>query len=152
MTQKIVFFDLDGGLAHFIGGLKEIIRDPPEMFEKDFFLNLEPTEGSKDFMDWALDQPYLRIYIASKPSILNMWSTIEKYQWVNKHFYRLIWSVNLVCDKELLRGDLLVDDEHETWGHKFKGDFFHFDNKNTKESFEKLKVYIEEKYKLKEES
>ena len=33
----------------------------------------------------------------------------------------------LVCDKALLRGDVLIDDDAERWGPVFKGQFIHFD-------------------------
>ena len=140
--KKVVFLDMDGVLANFEGALKEVIHDPPEMFQKDFFLNLEPMEGSKEFVDWAFQQDYLRLYIGSKPAVKNLWSTIEKYWWIEKHFPKLLKKMVLVCDKGLLRGDVLVDDDHARWGHKFHGLFFHFDRNKPKEEFERLKAEL----------
>jgi 5'(3')-deoxyribonucleotidase len=138
VRKLTVFLDLDGVLADFEGSLKEIVKDPPEMFVKGFFRNLEPHKGAKEFVDWALKQSHFKLYIATKPSTKNLWSTIEKYKWVQEHFPYLLKRIMLTCDKGLLLGDILVDDDIKQWGKKFKGEFFHFDKDDPKKSWIKL--------------
>lgn len=136
--KKIVFLDMDGVLANFEGALAQIIQDPPEMFLPGFFRNLKPMEGAKEAIAILLANPRLDIYIGSKPSSKNTLSATEKMDWVAEHFPALKDRIVLVCDKSLLRGHFLIDDDVGLWGHKFKGAFFHFDRNKPKEEWTRV--------------
>jgi 5'(3')-deoxyribonucleotidase len=145
--KVVLLLDMDGVLADFEGSLREVVHDPPEMFQKDFFLNLQVKPGAKEFVEWAMAQPSLEVYIASKPLTWKVfYSATEKMEWVNKNLPSLNGRVNLVCNKGLLLGDILVDDDDEAWKGKFMGEFFHFDKANPAESFKKLKEHLQLQY------
>lgn len=145
--KKIVYVDMDGVLADFWGGVGDSSpripnSDPPAMFEKGFFFNLEPTPGSKEAIATLLQFKGLSVYIASKPSTKNLWSTIEKYQWLQVHFPDLFQKVFLTCDKGHLNGDYLIDDDVHRWKPKFKGKFLHFNELKPEESWKWIVEYL----------
>lgn len=85
--------------------------------EKHFFANLLPMEGATsgphdNILRFFLDRGY-DVRICSSPSTENKTCASDKTEWVKRHFgdefaRRLI----LTKDKTLVRGDLLIDDNH----------------------------------------
>lgn len=141
--KKVVFLDLDGVLADFEGAIANVVRDPPEMFVPGFFRNLKVMPGAHKAVAQLLSNPDLEVYIGSKPTTGNLHSTIEKYEWVAIQFPRLLKRIVLVCNKALLRGDFLVDDDKDRWAHKFQGTFLHFDKTKPEESWQRVVEYLE---------
>lgn len=137
--KRTVFLDMDGVLADFDGAITSGVDwDPPEMFEPGFFRNLKVMPGAKEAVAKLLANPDLEVYIGSKPTTKNLSSFTEKAAWIEEHFPDLLKRIILVCDKKLLNGDILIDDDLKTWGHVFKGQFIHFDRHNSEESWKKI--------------
>jgi 5'(3')-deoxyribonucleotidase len=130
VKKLVVFIDMDGVLADFDSQIDPIykFKEPPQMFEKGFYRSLPVMDGAKEAIKTLLDCPYLNVYIASKPTIKNLHSTVEKYEWIQEHFPELLSKIFLTCDKRLLKGDILIDD-HKRWS-KFDGSFVYFKNWN----------------------
>jgi 5'(3')-deoxyribonucleotidase len=142
MKIYTVGIDMDGVLADFDSAIKSgVKKDPPEMFRKGFFRKLKPIPGAKVAINQLIKLPHLKLYIASKPSTKNLWSTIEKYQWIEEHFPRLLNRIFLACDKHFLRMDYLIDDDLKRWG-KFPGTFLHFDRKQPILSWIKISQHL----------
>ena len=143
--KLVLFLDMDGVLFNFHHGIKDPTKwNPPEMFEKGFFLNRPVNPGAKEFVEWAMSQTYLDVFIASKPLTEKVfYSATEKMEAVSLHFPALVEKMMLVADKGYILGDMLVDDDDWRWKDKFKGEFFQFDRDNTAESFKKLKELLE---------
>lgn len=127
---------MDGVLANFDAAIKNHIPDPPEMFVPGFFRNLAVHDGAKKAVAALLANKNLDIYIGSKATSEAPNCATEKFEWIAEHFPALKKRIVLVCDKKLLRGDVLVDDDIKRWGHKFVGQFIHFDRWHPKESWE----------------
>jgi len=142
--MRIIYLDMDGVMADFDGALPPAQRrqpgknnwDPPAMFEPGFFRGLPLMPGAKDGVAALLTDPNLDVYVGSKPTTKNTLSATEKYQWIGEHFPGLLKKIVLVCDKGLLRGDVLVDDDAERWQGKFVGEFIHFDRDRPAESWD----------------
>lgn len=137
--SKVVFVDLDGVMADFDGAVTSgVENDPPEMFVAGFFRNLKVMEGAKEAIEILMANPNLEIYVGSKPTYKNTKCATEKFDWIQEHFPALKKRMVLVCDKKLLRGDFLIDDDVKRWGHKFKGAFIHFDRFKPKQEWARI--------------
>ena len=140
LKKKIIFIDMDGVLANFEGGLKEIVQDPPEMWEPGFFRNLEVMPGAKEAVEALIANPKYKVYIGSKHFSGTDYCASEKMGWLRENFPKLIKRVVLVCDKKLLRGDYLIDDDLR-W-KDFEGEFIHFNKHKPKEQWEEILEYL----------
>lgn len=136
--KKIVYLDMDGVLADFDAAITNHVPDPPEMFVPGFFRNLAVMDGAKEGVAALLANKNLEVYIGSKATSKATNCATEKMEWIKEHFPALLRHMVLVCDKKLLRGDVLVDDDIKRWGHKFQGQFIHFDRENPKKSWENV--------------
>lgn len=143
MSKKILYLDMDGVLADFDGRIKEIC---PELYTSEefdtydkksdkidiivsrqprFFETLEPMDGAID----AVKQLFslYDVYFLSTP----MWAVPESFMgkriWLEKHFgddakKKLV----LTHRKDLVIGDILVDDRLKNGAGEFKGKHIHF--------------------------
>lgn len=96
------------------------------MFEPGFFRRLPIIPGAVEGVAALMANKKLDVYIGSKHSTKARGSASEKIEWVEEHFPALLKRMVLVCDKSLLRGDVLVDDDAKRWKRKFVGKFIHF--------------------------
>lgn len=130
---------MDGPLADFDSAITSGVKnDPPEMFVPGFFRNLKVVEGAKEAVAELLKNDRLQVYIGSKPTYKNTLCATEKMDWIQEHFPDLKKRIVLVCDKKLLRGNFLIDDDVERWGPKFKGGFIHFDRTKPKQEWQRI--------------
>lgn len=135
----VVFLDMDGVMADFEAALPAGFGwDPPEMFVPGFFRNLPVMAGAKEAIAALMADPTLDVYVGSKHTSKVTTCASEKMEWIKEHFPPLLRKVVLVCDKGLLRGDVLVDDDLERWKGKFDGKFIHFDQRKPRESWERV--------------
>lgn len=147
VTEKyIVYLDMDGPLADFFGALGRSVEpheEPLEIYEKDFYTNMPVTKGALEAVHKLLAAEHLEVYIASKPITRNFlkdtpaYCPSEKYEWVFNHFPTLIRKIFLTCNKNLLRGHYLIDDQPNKWDD-FEGEILAFDNHNPVKSWEKI--------------
>ena len=146
--KKICYLDMDGVLANFSGAIDKdyVGRNPPQMFEKGFFRNLEVMPGAKEAVAELITMPGIEVFIATKPTTKNLYCATEKYEWVNEHFPSLLFKMFLTCNKGHLNGDYLIDDEPATWGKKFQGTFMVFNEKDPEGSWKEILSYLR-KYK-----
>jgi 5'(3')-deoxyribonucleotidase len=147
MYRKTVFIDMDGVLAHWPPALSK--RNPTEMHEKNFFRSLGVQPGAKEAIEELLKLKDLDIYIASKHAVNKVGPTqyclSEKVEWVAEHFPALTRKMFLVCNKLLLKGDYLIDDDMR-W-KDFPGTFLHFTENTPEQSWTNIVTYFKEKYK-----
>jgi len=138
MKKKIVYLDMDGVLADFFAHIapEHNFYNPPEMFKKGFFRNLPIVPGAKEGVAALLANPNLNVYIATKHTSKNFDCATEKVEWINEHFPALIKKMFMVCDKEHLNGDFLIDDDKKWDG--FPGEFIHFDEHNPEKAWAKV--------------
>jgi 5'(3')-deoxyribonucleotidase len=110
------------------------------MFVPGFFRNLKVMPGSKEGIEALLDNPKLRVYIGTKHTTKTDYSPSEKCGWVREHFPKLLKKMFIVTDKNLLRGDYLIDDD-KRW-QDFEGEFIHFDKTKPEEEWKRIVEYL----------
>lgn len=143
MKPKIVYIDMDGVIANFAKGAgikpgSPLDTDPPAMFEKGFYRNLEVMPGAKVTINVLETYPELEVHIASKPTTKNLYCATEKFEWIQEHFPNFLRGrTHIIQNKGLLIGDYLIDDDKK-WEPLFKGKFILFDETNPADSWLKV--------------
>jgi len=127
MTEKILYFDMDGVLADFQGYVAQNPPDPDvEVDEIDgLFAQLEPIEGAIDAFNILFE--HFDCYILSTAPWGNVSAWSDKREWVERYLgeaakKRLILSHN----KHLNMGDYLIDDRTANGAGQFTGEHIHF--------------------------
>ena len=136
--RKRVYVDMDGVLCdywkRFYELQNEYIKLPQTTY--GFYTSLEPIPGAIESFRW-LEERY-DVYILTRPSYQNPLCYTEKRVWVEKHFGLETTKKLIICwDKELLRGDYLIDD-HD---YRFDGELIRFGTDEFRD-WEKVKEYL----------
>lgn len=128
---KEIGVDMDDVIADFYKSAAHPISgevQDEKMFDRYFFLNLEPIPGAKSAVFQLLKMGF-NITIVSQPFTALPESYMEKAQWIQLHFPQLTNKIILTQDKGLVRTDFLIDDNKKKWQEKFEqtgGKFIHF--------------------------
>jgi len=123
MNKKIIYVDMDGVISNFDKAAKEGgWTHRPDL--KVDFRNLELIPGAKDAL-LKLNQDF-DIFIATTPpwSRPDVWG--EKREWIGEHFPWLKRKMVLTHRKDLLIGDILIDDSRWRGQPDFQGDWLWF--------------------------
>jgi len=121
--KKIIYIDMDGVISDFDKAAKEGgWTHRPDL--KVDFRNLELVPGAQDAL-LKLNQDF-DIFIATTPpwSRPDVWG--EKREWIGEHFPWLKRKMVLTHRKDLLIGDILIDDSRWRGQPDFQGDWLWF--------------------------
>jgi 5'(3')-deoxyribonucleotidase len=130
--MKIVYVDMDDVLADYKSAFSRHATDHPDIeFPQStagFFSGLGEIEGAIGSVRALIDSPHYDPYILSAPSLYNPLSYTEKRVWVEDKFgFDFVDRLILCAHKGLLKGDILIDDNHEGRGQEhFEGELIHF--------------------------
>ena len=121
--KKIIYIDMDGVISNFAKAAAEQGNgNRPDLYVD--YRNLEVMPGAKEAL-LQLNKDF-DIFIASTPP----WSRPEcwghKREWIEEHFPWLKRKIVLTHRKDLLIGDILVDDSRWRGQPDFKGAWLWF--------------------------
>jgi 5'-nucleotidase len=130
---KIIYIDLDGVIADFITAIENhpLRNQAPYDIHPDtipnIFLNLGTIPGAFDAVNTLLDDNRFEIYFLSTAPWNNTSAWTDKRIWLenlfgNKINRRLI----LTHRKDLLKGDVLIDDRPNNGAEHFQGKILEF--------------------------
>ena len=131
--KKIIYVDMDGVISDFDKAAKEggWTHRPDKHVD---FRNLDLIEGAQSAMI-KLNQDF-DIFIATTPpwDRPEVWG--QKREWIAEHFPWLKKRMILTHRKDLLIGDILIDDTRWRGQPDFKGHWYwfnqHWENRNWK--------------------
>lgn len=124
--MKRLFIDMDGVLCNYqkayINAKKQFPNQPYPQARYGFFLQLEPLPDA--IHAFKTLQTHFETFILTAPSYHNPLSYTEKRLWVEHHLGLETTKNLILCrQKELLKGDFLIDDSPFP---DFEGAWLHF--------------------------
>ena len=123
MKNRVVYVDMDGVLVD----LQTEIERCGGKWHQDIFKNPEPIEGAIEAFKELCLEDELDVYILSTApwNMPRSWS--HKRLWVSKHLGRCAHKRLILSNhKNLLRGDILIDDRTANGAGEFDGELIQF--------------------------
>lgn len=132
--MKRLFIDMDGVIVDFI---QSVINHPDYDKNnseidglKDVFLNAPPIDLAIDSVIKLIECGKYEVYIATTAPWANTESLSHKRIWLEKHFGdKLKKRLIITHRKDLLIGDILIDDRTKNGAGEFIGELIHFGSK-----------------------
>ena len=123
-SKLTIFLDMDGVLANFEKAAAQIldVKRPDEVLD---FSTFEPMPGAIDAVEKIIAMGH-DVFIATTPPWNNPSAWGQKRDWVEEHLPQLKRKMFLTHRKDLLKGDILVDDSTYRGQYDFEGTFMHF--------------------------
>ena len=118
---KTLYIDMDGVLVDLKSNLdkqgwhQNVFKDPP------------PIDGAVEAFNKLCQSDKYDVYILSTApwNIPNSWT--QKRLWVQKYLGKIVYKRLILCNhKNLLRGDILIDDRTANGAGEFKGELIQF--------------------------
>ena len=150
MDKYRVFIDMDGVISDFEKAAKNLAleKEPLKLSRPDLFVNyrnLDVVEGAIEAVA-KLNADH-DVFIASTPP----WTRPEvwghKREWIEEHFPYLKRKIILTHRKDLLIGDILIDDSRFRGQPDFQGEWYWFNKNWNNRNWEACIKWIYKEYK-----
>jgi 5'(3')-deoxyribonucleotidase len=119
------FCDFEEAKEYWIKRAKTDIEKSWPWSMKGYFESLLPMEGALEFWErWKSD---CDVWFLTRPSIPNRHSYTEKANWIHKHLGNEgLCKLILSPRKDILNGDILIDDDDRAGQPQFNGSWWRF--------------------------
>ena len=151
MNKYRIFIDMDGVIANFEKAAEDMALEKgvPKLSRPDLFVNYR----NLDVIDGAIEAVAKlnadhEVFIASTPP----WTRPEvwghKREWIGEHFPYLKRKIILTHRKDLLIGDILIDDSRYRGQPDFQGEWYWFNKNWDNRNWNACLEWIYKKYKI----
>ena len=150
MNKYRIFIDMDGVIADFESAAEAeaLVKGVTKLSRPDLFVNyraLGVIDGAIEAVA-KLNADH-EVFIASTPP----WTRPEvwghKREWIGEHFPYLKRRIILTHRKDLLIGDILIDDSRYRGQPDFQGEWFWFNKNWNNKNWEACMKWIYKEYK-----
>lgn len=139
MLKKIVYVDMDNTIVDFKSGIKRLSKSDTKVYKDRYdehpyiFTLMDPIKDSLESVEKLNKQYDLYILSTAPWDNPNAWK--QKRDWIGKYFgdkkkdvfYK---KVILTHNKNLNKGDYLIDDRPHNGAENFEGEWIRFGSKN----------------------
>lgn len=136
MVKKVLFIDMDGVLVDIGYSIDQWIESHPELSEMylnkidyipGIFRDPPPIVGAIESIQKLYASNKYDMFIATTAPWGNPDAATDKRYWLEKHFGNLFERKMFITHrKDMLRGDILIDDRLKNGAGEFPGEFIHF--------------------------
>lgn len=131
--RKILHIDLDGVVADFVSAMNAHPLRYQSPYDKypdtipGLFRNLKPIKEAISSVNKLLDSKNYEVYFLSTAPWGNTSAWTDKRLWLEEKFGNKInRKLILTHRKDLVMGDILIDDRPNNGADKFRGEWIHF--------------------------
>jgi 5'-nucleotidase len=131
--KKLLHIDLDGVIADFISAMhSHPLREIPPYDEHPdtiphIFRNLQPIESAVTAVQKLLNSNKYEIYFLSTAPWNNPSAWTDKRLWLEEQFGDVVnRKLILTHRKDLIKGDILIDDRPNNGADKFQGEWIQY--------------------------
>ena len=128
MNKLRIYIDMDGVLSNFDKAAKEHPSNGIKGYRPDLVLDFSKFEimpGAKNAVEELLKMGH-ELFVATTPPWNHPAAWGQKRNWIEKNFPQLKRKMFLTHRKDLLIGDILIDDSKWRGQPDFEGTWFHF--------------------------
>ena len=145
-----IFIDMDGVIADFESAAEAeaLVKGVTKLSRPDLFVNyraLSVIDGAIEAVA-KLNADH-EVFIASTPPWLRPEVWGHKREWIGEHFPNLKRKIILTHRKDLLIGDILIDDSRFRGQPDFQGEWYWFNKNWNNRNWEACLEWIYKEYK-----
>lgn len=132
--MKVVIVDLDNVVVNFQSGIDQLDEVTIEMYKgrldevEGIFGLMKPIDSAIEAVNSLIDNPNCEVYICSTAPWENPSAWSDKLIWVKKYLPRMYKRLMLTHHKELVIGDILIDDRTNNGAGQFQGELIQYGN------------------------
>jgi 5'(3')-deoxyribonucleotidase len=136
MQKKILYLDMDGVLVDLMYEINMWFENHPHLIDKyknhpdhipGIYRFPPPIDGAIEAVKLLDKSGKYDMFIATTAAWGNPEGATDKRHWIEKYFGDLFHKKMFITHrKDLLRGDILIDDRLKNGAAEFQGEFIHF--------------------------
>jgi len=131
--MKLLYVDLDGVVADFMSAVNTHPKKDTHLYKEHpdtiphIFRNLKPISGAINAVNILLKSSLYDVYFLSTAPWGNPSAWTDKRLWLEDRFGdKINRKLILTHRKDLVKGDILIDDRPNNGAKDFEGEWIHF--------------------------
>lgn len=132
MNKIIIQIDLDNTIVDFQSGIDSLAEYQKKVYAgrydevEGIFARMKPIDGAIEAVNQIYAIPECDVYICSTAPWENPSAWVDKLNWVKQYLPNMYKRLTLTHHKELVKGNILIDDRTANGAGEFGGVHFQY--------------------------